>query len=204
MRRSTEPRNPHATDLELFRIPLHEGSRSRPAPDRLDSTINSGKKRKPKAAAAVLIPSHRVVDLGHAYGEHGSKMLNRGMNPVLAELDKELFGDPAWMGPTMAGSPEMFAFGVQGYADDRIADGPGWLDFDVAEVHCPVVVLQGAEDKMVDLIQARHTATIVPSAQLVVVDGGHGHFTSRCRCATGPTAVQQHRGAHGGKSLLAL
>ena len=111
-----------------------------------------------------------------AYGEDGSKMLNGGMNPVLAELDKELFADPAWMGPTMAGFPEMFAFGVQGYADDRIADGPGWIDFDVAELHCPVVVLQGAEDKMVDVIQARHTATIVPRARLVVVDG-HGHFS---------------------------
>jgi pimeloyl-ACP methyl ester carboxylesterase len=111
-----------------------------------------------------------------AYGEHGSKMLDGGMNPVLAELDRELFADPAWMGPTMAGFPEMFAFGVQGYADDRIADGPGWIDFDVAEVHCPVVVLQGAEDKLVDVIQARHTATIVPGAQLVVVDR-HGHFS---------------------------
>ncbi len=41
---------------------------------------------------------------------------------------------------------------------------------------CPVVVLHGTEDKMVDVIQARHTATIVPGAQLVVVDG-HGHFS---------------------------
>jgi pimeloyl-ACP methyl ester carboxylesterase len=111
-----------------------------------------------------------------AYGEDGSKMLNGGMNPVLAELDMELFADPAWMGPTMAGFPEMFAFGVQGYTDDRIADGPGWIDFDVREIRCPVVVLQGAEDKLVDVIQAQHTATIVPGAQLVVVDG-HGHFS---------------------------
>jgi pimeloyl-ACP methyl ester carboxylesterase len=111
-----------------------------------------------------------------AYGEDGAKMLNGGMNPVLAELDMELFADPAWMGPTMAGFPEMFAFGVQGYADDRIADGPGWIDFDVADVHCPAAVLHGAEDKLVEVIQARHTATIVPAARLVVADG-HGHFS---------------------------
>lgn len=110
------------------------------------------------------------------YGDDGSKMLNGGMNPVLAQLDKELFADPGWMGPTMAGFRQMFAFGVQGYVDDRIADGPGWIDFDVADVLCPVVVLHGTEDKLVDMIQATHTATIVPGAQLVVVDG-HGHFS---------------------------
>lgn len=117
-----------------------------------------------------------IVAAVTGYGQDGSKMLDGGMNPVLAELDKEMFADPAWMKPTMAGFRQMFAFGVQGYVDDRIADGPGWIDFDVAKILCPVVVLHGTEDKMVDVIQARHTATIVPGAQLVVVDG-HGHFS---------------------------
>jgi hypothetical protein len=34
----------------------------------------------------------------------------------------------------------------------------------------------GTEDKLVDVIHARHTATIVPGAQLVLVDS-HGHFS---------------------------
>ena len=70
----------------------------------------------------------------------------------------------------------MFTFGLEGYADDRIADGPGWIDFDVSRVRCPVIVLHGTEDRMVDVIHPRHAAAIVPDAELVVHDG-HGHFS---------------------------
>ena len=111
-----------------------------------------------------------------AYGENGSKMLDGGMAPVLAELDAQLFADPAWMKPAMEGFPQMWTFGMQGYADDRIADSPGWGSFDVACIRCPVSVLHGSEDRMVASIQAEHTAAIVPGAELVLVDD-HGHFS---------------------------
>jgi len=74
-------------------------------------------------------------------------MLGAGIAPALADLDRELMADPAWMAPAMDGFPQMFTFGLEGYADDRIADGPGWIEFDVARVRCPVVVLHGTEDK---------------------------------------------------------
>ncbi len=111
-----------------------------------------------------------------AHGENGSKMIGAGIAPALAALDRELFADPAWMGPAMDGFPQMFTFGLEGYADDRIADGPGWIDFDVSRVRCPVIVLHGTEDRMVDVIHPRHTAAIVPGAELVLLDG-HGHFS---------------------------
>ena len=111
-----------------------------------------------------------------AHGENGSKLIGAGIAPALAPLDRQLFADPAWMGPTMDGFPQMFTFGLEGYADDRIADGPGWIDFDVARIRSPVIVLQGTEDKMVDVIHAQHTAAIVPGAELVLLDG-HGHFS---------------------------
>jgi len=76
----------------------------------------------------------------------------------------------------MAGFGQMFTFGLEGYADDRLADGSGWKDFDVSQVRCPVIVLHGTEDKMVDTIHARHTAAMIPGAQLVLADG-HGHFS---------------------------
>jgi hypothetical protein len=31
----------------------------------------------------------------------------------------------------MAAFPAMFVHGLEGYADDRRADGGGWVDFDV-------------------------------------------------------------------------
>ncbi len=111
-----------------------------------------------------------------AYGDNGSKMLGGGMAPVLAELDARLFADPAWMAPAMEGFGQMFTFGLEGYADDRIADSPGWASFDVTRISCPVSVLHGTEDKLVAVIQAEHTAAVVPGAELVLMNG-HGHFS---------------------------
>jgi pimeloyl-ACP methyl ester carboxylesterase len=111
-----------------------------------------------------------------AHGEDGSKMLNGGMAPALAELDAQLFADPSWMKPAMQGFGQMFTFGLQGYADDRIADSPGWTSFDVTRITCPVSVLHGTADKLVAVIQAEHTTALVPGAELVLMNG-HGHFS---------------------------
>jgi hypothetical protein len=59
-----------------------------------------------------------------AHGEDGSKMRG-GIAAVLAPSDVALFGDPGWMKEAMAGFPATFAHGLQGYADDRLADGRG-------------------------------------------------------------------------------
>lgn len=111
-----------------------------------------------------------------AHGEDGSKMLGGGMDAVLAPSDREMFGDPRWSQTALADFPAMFTYGLEGYADDRRADGAGWVSFDVGAITCPVTVLHGAEDRMVDVVNARHTAEIVPGAELVVVEG-LGHFS---------------------------
>jgi pimeloyl-ACP methyl ester carboxylesterase len=109
-----------------------------------------------------------------AYGEGFTKQLGGGMTAVLARSDAELFADPAWMGPAMAGFAAMSTHGLQGYADDRLADGPGWVSFDVNKVACPVTVLHGDHDLLCDLVHAEHTAEVVPNAELVVIaDAAH-------------------------------
>ena len=70
----------------------------------------------------------------------------------------------------------MFAYGLEGYTDDRLADGAGWVTFDVTSIQCPVTVLHGGSDRMVDVIHAGHTAELVPGAELVVFDD-LGHFS---------------------------
>jgi len=95
---------------------------------------------------------------------------------VLAPSDLALFGDPEWMKAAMTGFPAMFAHGLQGYTDDRLADGAGWITFDVSSIQCPVTVLHGRSDRMVDVIHAHHTAGLVPGAKLAVFDD-HGHFS---------------------------
>jgi pimeloyl-ACP methyl ester carboxylesterase len=111
-----------------------------------------------------------------AHGENGSKMRGGGMAAALAPSDLALFRDPEWMKAAMAEFPAMFAHGLEGYTDDRLADGPGWVGFDVASIRCPVTVLHGGSDRMVDVIHARHTAELVPGAELVIFDD-LGHFS---------------------------
>lgn len=123
----------------------------------------------PDRAAAILAAVR-------AHGEDGSKMLGGGMDAVLAPSDLEMFADATWSETALAGFPAMFTYGLEGYADDRLADGAGWVHFDVGAITCPVTVLHGAEDRMVEVVNARHTAEIVPGAELVVRDG-LGHFS---------------------------
>jgi pimeloyl-ACP methyl ester carboxylesterase len=110
-----------------------------------------------------------------AHGEHGSK-LHGDITAVLAPSDLELFRDPEWAKEATAGFPAMFAHGLEGYTDDRLADGAGWVTFDVTSIQCPVTVLHGGSDRMVDVIHAHHTAEVVPPAKLAVFDD-HGHFS---------------------------
>jgi pimeloyl-ACP methyl ester carboxylesterase len=111
-----------------------------------------------------------------AFGEHGENLLPpRG--PVGADPpDRALFVTPAFLSWWTAFVPEMFAYGVVGFVDDRLADAQGWGTFDVARITCPVTVLHGASDGLVPVANAHHTAAIVPGATLRIFDN-HGHIS---------------------------
>jgi pimeloyl-ACP methyl ester carboxylesterase len=115
-----------------------------------------------------------------AHGERGNKMLHGGMNAALAPSDAVLFRDPEWMAQAMTVFSTMFAHGLEGYADDRRADGGGWVEFDVSTIRCPVTVLHGGADKVCDVLNARHTAELVPHARLdIYEDLGHFSITTK-------------------------
>jgi hypothetical protein len=42
-----------------------------------------------------------------------------------------------------------FAQGLEGYADDRLAGGPGWGSFDASAIRCPVTVVRGGSDRII-------------------------------------------------------
>lgn len=111
-----------------------------------------------------------------AHGEGGSKMRGAGLAPVLAPSDAKVLSSPAWIATAPAAFRAMFAQGLEGYADDRLADGGGWVSFDVASIRCPVTVLHGASDRIVNVIHAHHTAELIPRADLVIFDD-LGHFS---------------------------
>ena len=123
------------------------------------------------AALAAAADAH-----GEDGSEDGSKM-HSDITAVLAPADLALFGDPGWMKEATAGFPAMFAYGLEGCTDDRLADGAGWVTFDVRSIRCPVTVLHGGSDRMVDVIHAHHTAEVVPGAELAVF-ADHGHSVS--------------------------
>ena len=105
-----------------------------------------------------------------AFGKDGSKMATTPANDELAETDQAMFADPEYARSWSGMMPEMFAHGVAGYADDRLADGRGWHDFDVAAITCPVVVLHGGNDRFIPVANAHHTAALVPGAALRIFD----------------------------------
>ena len=110
------------------------------------------------------------------FGADGSAMLSAAGDTGLAEADTALFADPAFLAGMMETFAPMFAWGVEGYADDRLADGPGWGGFDVKSVACPVVVAHGTADTICPPINGETTARIVPGADLRWFDGD-GHFS---------------------------
>jgi pimeloyl-ACP methyl ester carboxylesterase len=110
-------------------------------------------------------------------GADGSKMLALpGTGPELPPADLALFANPEWLAGMVGGFQAMFAHGVQGYVDDRLADGPGWGSFNVGAVRCPVIVLHGGKDSIVPVAQAHYTGKIVPGATVSIFDE-LGHFS---------------------------
>jgi pimeloyl-ACP methyl ester carboxylesterase len=110
------------------------------------------------------------------FGEDGSGMLDGRAGGTMAAPDLAFLADPEFLATMAEGFPAMFAQGVTGYADDRLADGVGWVSFDVDAVHCPVVVLHGELDGLCPVVQAHHTARIVPKARLDI-RSDHGHLS---------------------------
>jgi pimeloyl-ACP methyl ester carboxylesterase len=112
------------------------------------------------------------------FGEDGTKMLSGADDAGigLAEADMAMFTDPEFLAGMIASLQPMFAWGAQGYADDRLADGPGWGGFDVGAIRCPVVVLHGMADTICPVINAHHTADIVPNSELHLTERD-GHFS---------------------------
>ncbi|MEU3017650.1 MULTISPECIES: alpha/beta hydrolase [unclassified Nocardiopsis] len=74
-----------------------------------------------------------------------------------------------------ASSKEAFAQGVGGYTQDTWVQGRPW-DFDPADAGAPFVVVHGDLDTVVPIAHSRHTAELVPDAELRVLPG-HGHVT---------------------------
>ena len=68
------------------------------------------------------------------FGEDGSKFQSAFADPPLPQADIDAITDPALLEGAQLREQARFANGVEGYVDDRLADGPGWSSFDI-QVH---------------------------------------------------------------------
>jgi pimeloyl-ACP methyl ester carboxylesterase len=138
-----------------------------------------GKAMMGAGAADLWTAPDRATAMARAeamFGSDGSKMMSQAGGDALPPADMAMLMDPAFAAGWAESMGAMFAQGVAGYADDRIADGVGWGSFDVNAVSCPVAVVHGREDTICPPAHAEHTAKIVPGAELSFFDG-LGHFS---------------------------
>jgi pimeloyl-ACP methyl ester carboxylesterase len=110
------------------------------------------------------------------FGVRGEKMNGEIGAMGIPPSDAALFAEPRFAAIWRDNTVEMFAQGVDGYTDDRLADGGGWHSFDVARIACPVAVLHGTADRLVPMSHALHTRSLVPGARLELKEG-LGHFS---------------------------
>jgi pimeloyl-ACP methyl ester carboxylesterase len=110
------------------------------------------------------------------WGDDGIRPAISGGAETLAPADAALFTDPEVVRAVLIGLQESFAWGVQGYVDDRIADGAGWGELDLGAVTCPTTIVHGTDDRLVDVRVAHHNKELLPHARLRIVEG-LGHFS---------------------------
>lgn len=124
-------------------------------------------------AGAIAIAREEFGDDG---GKMDEMMESEDLAAALSPADLAVLMDPEVVAVLASKVP--FAQGVQGYADDRIADAPrhGWSSFDVSKVACPTIVIHGEADWIVPVAQSHHTAEIIKNAELRTFPD-HGHLS---------------------------
>jgi pimeloyl-ACP methyl ester carboxylesterase len=107
------------------------------------------------------------------YGADG----NRYFDSIgeFASADLALLTDNTTATALMTGVIEAFRQGVGGFAQDITVQGQPW-SFDPGAVLAPVQVMHGEADTLVPVAHSRHTAEIIPGAQLTTLSD-HGHVS---------------------------
>lgn len=109
------------------------------------------------------------------YGADGSGFFGGEMD--LGPVDNAWLSDEANLTSLMAAMGDAFAQGVVGYAHDITVQGRAWT-FDPSAIACPTIVAHGADDHLVPRTHSEHTASLIPNAELRVLDGvGHLSLT---------------------------
>jgi pimeloyl-ACP methyl ester carboxylesterase len=110
----------------------------------------------------------RCVDI---YGHDGARFFEGEMD--LGPTDTAWLADESNATALITAMGEAFRQGVVGYACDIWVQGRAW-SFDPSMISCPVIVAHGEDDRLVPIAHSRHTASLIPGAEMRVVSGvGH-------------------------------
>ena len=105
------------------------------------------------------------------YGDDGSRFFDNDLD--LGATDNGWLADDANATGLFTSMGVAFAQGVIGYAHDIWVQGRPW-SFDTSAIACPMIVLHGDDDQLVPIAHSRHTASLVPGAELrILPDVGH-------------------------------
>ena len=102
------------------------------------------------------------------YGADGSQFFEGELD--LGATDHAWLADRENATALFTSMGEAFRRGVSGYAHDITVQGRPWT-FDPGSIAVPVIVAHGEDDQLVPIAHSRHTASLIPGAELRIVEG---------------------------------
>jgi pimeloyl-ACP methyl ester carboxylesterase len=125
------------------------------------------------AIMALADPDAAVARCIERYGPDGVGFFDGEMD--LGPTDNAWLAEPTNSTNLFAAMGEAFRQGVVGYAHDIWVQGRAWT-FDPSTIVCPVIVAHGEDDRLVPVAHSRHTASLIPGAEMRQI-GGVGHLS---------------------------
>lgn len=125
------------------------------------------------AIMALANPDAALARCVELYGHDGARFFDGEMD--LGATDNLWLADASNSTAMFAAMDDAFRQGVVGYAHDIWVQGRAWT-FDPSTIPCAVIVAHGEDDRLVPVAHSRHTASLIPGAEMRSI-AGVGHLS---------------------------
>lgn len=114
-----------------------------------------------------------TIPLDHLRSVKAEELV-RVFGDTLSISDAEIFNSP-WGNELAAAMRDGLAPGDQGWIEDSESDLSNW-EFDLGEIHSPVAIFQGDEDRMDIPGNGQYLSERIPNSELIILQG-EGHIS---------------------------